>query len=53
MQAIDNDDLDPIRLALQRQHPYGNDRFRTAIETQPGRHCGPAKIGRPKKQNSD
>ncbi len=53
LQAIHSDDPDPIRLALQRQHPYGSDRFRTAIEAQLGRRCGPAKIGRPQKQRPE
>jgi putative transposase len=44
---------DPVRLCLQRQHPYGSDRFRAAIEVQLGRRCGPAKIGRPKKQRPE
>ena len=49
MAGITHDAPDPLRLCLQRQHPYGSDRFRAAIEAQLGRRCGPAKIGRPKK----
>ena len=53
MAGITHDAPDPLRLCLQRQHPYGSDRFRAAIEAQLGRRCGPAKIGRPKKQRPD
>jgi len=53
MEGINHDNLDPLRLCLQRQHPYGNDRFHAAIEAQLGRRCGPAKIGRPKKQKPE
>ena len=53
MAGITHDDPDPLRLCLQRQHPYGSDRFRAAIEAQLGRRCGPAKIGRPKKQRPE
>jgi putative transposase len=49
MQAISSEELQSIRLHLQRQHAYGSDRFRTAIEAQLGRRAGPAKIGRPRK----
>ena len=50
MEGATTDAPDPLRLCLQRQHPYGSDRFRTAIEAQLGRHCGPARVGRaPKK----
>ena len=49
MQAIPSDELEDIRPHLQRQHAYGSERFRTAIETQLGRRAGPAKIGRLKK----
>lgn len=48
-QAITPDELDSIRLHLQRQHAYGTERFRTAVEAQLSRRAGPAKIGRPKK----
>lgn len=50
MQSIDRAEVDAIRLHLQRQHAYGSDRFRAAIEAQLGRRAGPAKIGRPRKQ---
>lgn len=53
LQGIDDEAPDPIRLSLRRQHPYGNDRFRTAIEVQLGRRCGKATIGRPKKQRPE
>jgi putative transposase len=49
MQAISPEELQSIRQHLQRQHAYGPDRFRTAIEAQLGRRAGPAKIGRPRK----
>jgi putative transposase len=49
MQAISSEELQSIRLHLQRQHAYGSERFRTAIEVQLGRRAGPAKIGRPRK----
>jgi putative transposase len=48
-QAITPDELDSIRLHLQRQHAYGAERFRAAIEAQLSRRAGPAKIGRPRK----
>lgn len=38
-----------IRLHLHRQHAYGTERFREAIEVQLSRRAGPAKIGRPRK----
>jgi putative transposase len=43
-------DHEDIRLHLQRQYAFGSDRFRAAIEAQLGRRAGPAKIGRPAKQ---
>ncbi|MGS1120229.1 hypothetical protein [Rhodanobacter sp. UC4436_H3] len=48
-QAITRDELNSIRLHLQRQHTYGTERFREAIEAQLSRRAGPAKIGRPRK----
>ena len=50
MQQVDAEETDAIRLHLQRQHAYGSNRFRAAIEAQLGRRAGPAKIGRPRKQ---
>lgn len=47
MDEIDPDETDAIRAHLQRQHLYGPDRFRRAIEAQLGRTVGPRKIGRP------
>jgi putative transposase len=47
--ALSTDDLDLIRLRLQRQHALGSDRFRDFIEAQLSRRAGPAKIGRPRK----
>jgi putative transposase len=49
MAAVNPDDIDAIRRHLQRQHAYGSDRFRQAIEAQLGRSAGPQKIGRPRK----
>ena len=48
--AVSPEELDLIRLRLQRQHALGTDRFRTLIEDQLRRSAGPAKIGRPCKQ---
>ena len=48
-QAVTSDELDGIRLHLQRQHAYGTEHFRAAIEAQLSRRAGPAKIGRPGK----
>lgn len=48
-EALDPEELDVIRLRLQRQHALGGDRFRTMIEEQLQRRAGPAKIGRPHK----
>ena len=45
-------ELELIRLRLQRQHALGTDRFRAMIEDQLERRAGPAKIGRPNKQES-
>ena len=49
MDVVDPEETEAIRLHLQRQHFYGPDRFRQAIEAQLGRRVGPAKIGRPRK----
>ena len=43
-------DVETIRRHLQRQHAYGSNRFREAIEAQLGRGVGPQKIGRPRKE---
>lgn len=48
MEPIDPLELDAIRQHLQRQHAYGSDRFRHAIEAQLRRRAGPARIGRPR-----
>ena len=55
METVDPQDVDAIRLHLGRQHAYGSERFRQAIEAQLGRTVGPQKIGRPKegKQGSE
>ena len=53
MAAVNPDDIDAIRRHLQRQHAYGCERFRQAIEKQPGRSVGPQKIGRPRKAEED
>jgi len=49
MANVTPDETDAIRIHLQRQHLYGADRFRRAIEAQLGRAVGPRKIGRPRK----
>ena len=49
MDTVDPGETDYIRLHLQRQHLYGPDRFRQAIEAQLGRAVGPQKIGRPRR----
>lgn len=49
MEATDDEDTNAIRLHLQRQHAFGGQRFRAAIEAQLGRRAGPARIGRPPK----
>lgn len=49
MSGLDASETETIRLTLQRQHALGNDRFRAAIERQPGRFAGPGRIGRPAK----
>lgn len=51
MDTVNPEDLEAIRLNLSRQHAYGSDRFRQAIEAQLGRIVGPQKIGRPRKEN--
>ena len=43
------EELELIRLRLQRQHALGSDRFRACIEAQLARRAGPARIGRPRK----
>ena len=50
MDGIGSDPPDLLRRCLQRQHPYGGERFRAAIEARLGRQCGPATIGRPRRQ---
>lgn len=49
MEALTDEDIEAIRLHLQRQHALGSDRFRAAIEAQLARPAGPLKIGRPRK----
>ncbi|UHQ24972.1 hypothetical protein LVB77_09990 [Lysobacter sp. 5GHs7-4] len=44
--TLDPEELQLIRLQLQRQHALGTDRFRIMIEDQLQRRAGPAKIGR-------
>ncbi|HET6632313.1 MAG TPA: transposase [Rhodanobacteraceae bacterium] len=51
MQAVDTDETDAIRRDLQRQHAYGSNRFRAAVEAQLGRRAGPARMGRPRKHD--
>jgi putative transposase len=52
MEAVASGEVEAIRRHLQRQHAYGSDRFRAAIERQLGRPAGPRKIGRPPKSAS-
>lgn len=49
LETLSDEDIEAIRLHLQRQHALGSDRFRTAIEAQLARPAGPLKIGRPRK----
>jgi putative transposase len=49
MQIVDSDETAAIRRHLQRQHAYGPDSFRRAVEAQLSRPIGPRKIGRPRK----
>jgi putative transposase len=53
MDDVTSEETDAIRAHLQRQHLYGPDRFRRAIEAQLGRSVGPRKIGRPRKPSPD
>ena len=53
MDTVNPEDLEAIRLHLSRQHAYGSDRFRQAIEVQLGRIVGPQKIGRPRKEEQN
>lgn len=48
LDAVTPEETEAIRLHLQRQHLYGPDRFRRAIEAQLGRTLGPGKPGRPR-----
>ncbi|MCK7595316.1 transposase [Pseudomarimonas salicorniae] len=49
-QRPSDEELDSIRLHLQRQHALGPERFRAAIEAQLKRRAGPARIGRSRKR---
>lgn len=51
METVATDELEAIRLYLQRQYLYGPDRFRKAVEAQLGRAVGPVKTGRPGKSS--
>jgi putative transposase len=44
MASVGMDELDAIRLHVQRQHASGTNRFRAMIEAQIGRSAGPRKI---------
>lgn len=52
METVDPQETEAIRLPVQRQHVYGSDRFRRAIEAPLGRAVGPKKIGRPRKDGA-
>ena len=47
--AAPEEEIEEIRLYLQRQYALGSARFREFIEAQLRRRAGPAKIGRPAK----
>lgn len=49
MEIVFMDELEAIRLHVQRQHASGTNRFRAMIEGEIGRSAKPRKIGRPKK----
>lgn len=49
VEEIDPAETGAIRSHLQRQHLYGPNRFRRAIEAQLGRTVDPREIGRPRK----
>ncbi len=51
LETLAQDDIDAVRSHLQHQHALGPDRFKLAIEAQLSRRAGPAKIGRPLKQD--
>jgi putative transposase len=53
MATVAPTDIDALRRHLQRQHAYGSDRFRQAIEAQLGRSVGSQKIGQPRKPKPD
>lgn len=48
MTAVDPQDTEAIRHHLRRQHAFGGNRFKQAIEAQLGKPVGPQKIGRPR-----
>lgn len=52
MDTVDAEQMESIRRHVQRQHAYGTDRFRLAIEAMLGRTAGPQKIGRPRKSEA-
>jgi putative transposase len=49
LENLADEDVEAIRLHLQRQHALGSNRFRAAIEAQLARPAGPLKIGRPRR----
>lgn len=53
MGTLADDDIEAIRLHLQRQHALGSDRFHAAIEAQLARPATPLKIGGRRKLNTD
>ena len=50
--AATEEEIEEIRLYLQRQYASGSARFREFVEAQLRRRAGPAKIGRPAKDKS-
>lgn len=51
-EALNCEELETIRLHLQRQHALGTERFRSHVESMLGQRVGPARIGRPRKRES-
>lgn len=51
-ETLTDDDTAAIRDHLQRQHPFGSERFRAAIEATLNRRVGPGRPGRPSRTRS-
>jgi putative transposase len=50
MAAVSQEETDSVRKHLQRQHVYGPEHARVALEARLGRSLGPGKIGRPSRR---